>query len=783
MKLYKTSELLIILSLIASSSARAETPAAATASSRPIDPSEAPISANAPLAPSEPITTTAAATPAEPVAATAAAADPENASSVTEADWPREINHGDQLITIYQPQIESWKDNQLKQRSAVSVQEGSNGEPIFGVAWMSARTEVDKATSMVTLENIQVTKTSFPSAPQQNNEYKKIFQQEAPGVLGPISLEHLQASLVVSKADEKTTAPRLKNTPPKIIYSSTPSSLILIDGAPVLRESGAENLLRVINTPALILIDQMHGKAYLAAGDRWMQADSPLGPFQVTDQKNIPVLGSLNQVKATANSQKQIDLLDEQKGQITDNYKIYVSTSPAELIQTKGPAQMKPMAETQLLYAENSGDDIFLDTKNQNYYVLISGRWYRSKSLDQSWSYVDQKSLPQDFAQIPNTNPKGDVLASVAGTPQAKEAVISNQIPQTATVDRNQNQAIQPIAYDGEPHLAPILGTPLEYVVNSPVAVIEVNPQAFYSVQNGIWFVSSTPNGPWVIATHVPSVIYTIPPSSPLYYVTFVYVYGYTPRYVYVGYRPGYLGSYVTSDGVVVYGTGYAYHPWIGAAWYGYPVTYGFGVAWGVGFGWGFHIGYYGGYYAGPAIHPWWGPWRGPIGGPGPWGASAERPVYNASFVNINRTNVYRSWNANVVRPSSIVAHVAYGVGSAPNARAGYTRASRANNVYADRSGHVYRHTAQQGWQRYQNHGWQGGTPAAQPARMNNAMGSTQTARSQTARNPRFQQPRELEQERNARAVGQQRYQAHHSRNTNRDAGAGHPSSSFRHGK
>ena len=46
--------------------------------------------------------------------------------------------------------------------------------------------------------------------------------------------------------------------------------------------------------------------------------------------------------------------------------------------------------------------------------------------------------------------------------------------------------------------------------------------------------------------------IYTIPPSSPVYYVTYVRIYGSTPDVVYIGYTPGYLGSYYSADGVVV---------------------------------------------------------------------------------------------------------------------------------------------------------------------------------------------------------------------------------------
>ena len=47
-----------------------------------------------------------------------------------------------------------------------------------------------------------------------------------------------------------------------------------------------------------------------------------------------------------------------------------------------------------------------------------------------------------------------------------------------------------------------------------------------------------------------------------------------TPTYVYEGYTPGYLGVVVEPYGTIVYGTGYAYTPWIGSVWYPAPVTY-----------------------------------------------------------------------------------------------------------------------------------------------------------------------------------------------------------------
>src|SRR5258708_17016104 len=169
----------------------------------------------------------------------------------------------------------------------------------------------------------------------------------------------------------------------------------------------------------------------------------------------------------------------------------------------------------------------------------MSGRWFEGSSLEGPWGFVPYKDLPKDFAKIPPTHPKANALVSVPGTPQANEAVIANSIPQTATVQRN--EAKLELTYDGAPQFNSIAGTPLLYAINTATPVIEVDAKTYYSVQNGVWFAGASPTGPWVVATSVPAVIYSIPVSSPLHYVTYARVYDSTPEEVYVGYTPGYL--------------------------------------------------------------------------------------------------------------------------------------------------------------------------------------------------------------------------------------------------
>ncbi|MCP4767170.1 MAG: hypothetical protein GY875_12950 [Gammaproteobacteria bacterium] len=146
-----------------------------------------------------------------------------------------------------------------------------------------------------------------------------------------------------------------------------------------------------------------------------------------------------------------------------------------------------------------------------------------------------------------------EAVEGEADEAEVSEAVLDAQMPQTAVVDRN--KADLTVEYDGEPKFEAIEGTRLTYAVNTATPVIAVAGR-FYAVDEAIWFAADNPTGKWIVATEVPGEIYTIPVESPLYYVTFVRVYSYTPEVVYVGYTQGYTNVYVY-HGTIVYGTGY----------------------------------------------------------------------------------------------------------------------------------------------------------------------------------------------------------------------------------
>jgi hypothetical protein len=401
------------------------------------------------------------------------------------------------------------------------------------------------------------------------------------------------------------------------------------------------------------------------------------------------MLASLDKPRAALD--KQYDPLDGKDAEGKPVFEpgvtpqIIVATKPTELLQSKGEPKLSPIPRTELLYMSNSQNDIFLVLGAQTYYALISGRWFTAKALAGPWSFVPPKSLPADFAKIPADHPMADVLMSVPGTAQAREAAIANQIPQTATVQRDVQPS--PVAYDGgEPKWQPIDGTPLSYAPNTPAPVIRVEPKSYYMVQNGVWFSASAPPGPFVVASAVPAVIYSIPPSSPVHYVTYVRVYSSTPSTVFVGYTPGYYGTVMSTDGVVVYGTGYVYPPYVGPYYYYPPPYYTYGY--GAGFATGFFIGF-----------AFSGGWHSPCcygGGGG---------VYISHHNNINIDNSYNRWG----NKSQTV--------TGPRGNTGTTRqvgqttlakGSGSNNVYAGRDGNVYRRDDSGNWQQHggKGEGW-----------------------------------------------------------------------------
>lgn len=642
-------------------------------------------------------------------------------------NWPLVFTSGQDQVQVFKPQPESFDGTSFTARAAVALQRPQDSSPLFGAIWGNGLLAVDRSTRMGTLSSFKVTDARFPGITDEA-ERSRVIAMLSEGIARnapPVDIDWLVAAL----EQEKQADNGYNNTPPEIIYSEKPGILLYIDGNPVLSPvkaaeinndpvyaASAPNVERVVNTPFFLV--RVDGKAYWLYGSGlWYSAPAATGPW--TNESKAPAY--LQQLAAKVDSSYTAE---RPQGLVPE---VVVSTKPAVLLDLNGPPQLEPYSNSSLMYVTNTDNDLFLDIPTQEYYLLASGRWYATKDLRNGpWRYVAPDALPAGFAQVPEGSPKDGILAHVADTDQAREAVRDASIPQTAQVDRR--TATVTVTYDGAPEFRRIAGTDVFAAANASTTVLRIHGR-YYVVDNAVWFEGDTPDGPWTVSTRVPGEVNDIPPSDPNYRVRYVYIYDHTPDVVFIGYTPGYLGSYV-QGGTVIYGTGFYYEPWHSHYWYPRPYTWGFGFTynpwygWGFGARWGFNWFYpgwtYYGYYR-PYSWGWWGPyaycppiatwyghdhyWHGHYvtghygGYYGHRPGMAQRTGTTGRLTDVSparTTDLYTNHRTRGVTPTTIAARPATrgAAGTAPTAaRDNATRGGRviAGDHFTDRQGNVYR--------------------------------------------------------------------------------------------
>ncbi|MCB2222072.1 MAG: PT domain-containing protein [Bacteroidetes bacterium] len=695
-------------------------------------------------------------------------------------EWPRKIENNNGTVTIYQPQLESLTNDILEARAAVSVKTNEIKSPLFGAMWFSCRISTDRDERLVTLIDIRVTASKFPDIDQENiDELNAFVETEVPKWELVMSLDQLLASLEINETALKQSE-GLNNEPPEIIYTMKPSVLVYIDGEPIMEDTDEPGYQYVVNTPFFIVKDVKAENFYIKGGNYWYTSVDIR-----KDWKNIEK--PPKQIKTLAEK-----AITEEEGDDTENEKeenpvvpeLFIRTTPAELLMVDGDPDYAPIEGTSLLYMTNTDSDVLMDINSQFYYLLIAGRWYQSASLDANdWKFIKPDEVPDDFARIPSGSEMAGVKASVAGTQEAKDAVIENQIPQTAEVSIS--EATLEVDYDGKPKFEVIEGTSIKYAVNTDKSVLQIGAK-YYCCDNAVWFEADDPNGPWQVSVSVPSDVQDIPPESPVYNVKYVYVYDYTPQVVYVGYTPGYVHSYVYR-GAVYYGTGYYYRPWYGAYYYPRPVTYGFGVHYNPWTGWGFSMTVSNGWMTvGYHSHAY-----------GYWGPAGYRPGYHHGYhrgyqqgaragyragyyagQNRGNNNIYRNRTNGVKRTGGDRVNSRPANPKGPDRstrienRNVSTKAKGKNNVYTDRDGNVYRQD-KSGWQKQENGKWNEVSREKPPSRA--SQGPSQKPAQQPTQRPSQQpsnRPATRPAQQTSNRAGSSKNQSTRMEGLNRDAKA-----------
>ena len=165
-----------------------------------------------------------------------------------------------------------------------------------------------------------------------------------------MSLDRLEISLAINGEEKKARAVPVKNDPPRFVFSPSAAVLVPIDGAPVWRTVPGTKLERVLNTRALVVLDDSTGRFYIHLFDNFVEAPSIAGPWTLAAR----VPPSIVTLEVSLAKQNVIDPMTgptdpktKEKASLKHGVPdVVVTTTPTELIVTEGPPDWVPIEGT-----------------------------------------------------------------------------------------------------------------------------------------------------------------------------------------------------------------------------------------------------------------------------------------------------------------------------------------------------------------------------------------------------------------------------------------------------
>ncbi len=554
--------------------------------------------------------------------------------------FPRTLERDGASVVVHVPQIETWKNfATISGRFAVEVTPEGEVDAVVGVAEFVAETEANIEERVVAVENVAITVTSFPeSSEERRTQLDSLVRNSVQERTHYVPLDVVLSYVAPDKKVPEETG--LSFEPPPIFYSSTPAVLVMTDGEPVLAPIAETKLKYAVNTN-WDLFEYREREWYLRLGEHWLRAKTLDGPWEwdsslPRDFGKLPEDGNWEAVRESVPASRAGD----------DEPTVLYSDRPAELIVTKGKPSLSTITPGGLEYVLNTDSDVF--RFEQSYYYLVSGRWFHAALLRGPWTHVPE--LPAEFALINPDGPKGHVLAAIAGTDEARLAVLEASIPRKATISRDAGTQVE-VFFQGDPVFEPISDTQVQRAVNSANDILLHNG-TYYLCDEAVWYRSMAAVGPWEVADSIPAEIYSIPPSSASYHVTHVHIYESDNDTVSTGYTSGYFGVHI-GFGVAMYGSGWYYPPYYGYYPYsGYP--------------------YYPYYYPYPYSYgasAWYNPNTGMYGRSGsvygPYGGYGRAASYNPTTGTYARGAAV--WDNNEIAGSGVAYNPRIGTGIATN--------------------------------------------------------------------------------------------------------------------
>ena len=214
--------------------------------------------------------------------------------------------------------------------------------------------------------------------------------------------------LMTGSADPETKKmPSLQAGAPRLVVATTPTELIVTEGAPDWVPLDGTQLLYVKNTTANVFNDMARQQVYVLVTGRWFRAPGLSGPWQYvngrdlpSDFRFIPDESPKENVKASVpgTPQAQEAAISSQIPEMAPVDRKTATFKP----EISGVVVLTPISGTGLSYVANSPTPIIL-AEPFGWFACESGVWYTAKSVTGPWSVAT--TIPAAIYAIPPSSP------------------------------------------------------------------------------------------------------------------------------------------------------------------------------------------------------------------------------------------------------------------------------------------------------------------------------------------------------------------------------------------
>src|SRR5208283_550076 len=151
-----------------------------------------------------------------------------------------------------------------------------------GAFWFTANVNIDRDQRVVQVLGVKVARLRLPDATENDEQhFAADIENEAPKWDLSLSLDGLTAALAQVQ-EERTASDDLQAAPPKVLFATQPTVLVVLDGQPIRKPIEKSGIESVVNTPYPLFYDPRAQRYYLTNGAIWYRtADLLAGPWEV----------------------------------------------------------------------------------------------------------------------------------------------------------------------------------------------------------------------------------------------------------------------------------------------------------------------------------------------------------------------------------------------------------------------------------------------------------------------------------------------------------------------